>query len=495
LPCFQANKKLTILGILASRQENYSKNKIKKSSKSKIYKFMKLLNLLAPKFLKNLDDYFLLHHRLLWLTKVHYVLYYGLVTALAGATLIWAYPLRTDSSLPETALILFLSILLGLPALIFWLHKQTLYSIEKNYGNLFPFMEQLRFGIYLFCFAIFAGIPIYFAVLVENKVANLENREQLAKDIYSLNAGNPYFPSNQNGENGDVIWEEDKAKLQNWDGQQQFPQLGEGRNYYNFMPFHANYYYKYDSYPPDHIVFKTLFLTTDTDAKRLELIENFIIAHNKYSSKKIEMMPQEVLAAYKAHQISYTFSGTYEAYKYEINNTTSLIARTQGNPLIREKDLGTVLACIVFGLGIFLSVFQNVKWQDFVVGAIGFLASSLVFSISMSFVSVAIGGGGEILVFSSIVLAFMFFLFKSYQINHLQVFSRLRLFALMFANALSPFIILLVMALVKNIFDSPFYFSHQTFEFGLATGASIYVVIFMPFFRKMYLKMRALPRS
>lgn len=454
---------------------------------------MKSLNLLMPKFLEKLDDYFLLHHRLLWITKVHYVLYYGLVTALGGSALIWAYPLRTDGSLPDTALVLFLSILLGLPALVFWLYKQAIYSVEKNYGNLFPFMEQLRFGIYLLCFSIFAGIPIYFAVLVENKIANLENEERLAKDVYSLNAGNPYFSSSQNG---DVIWEEDKEILKNWNDQSQFPQMTDGRDYYNFMPFNINYYYhhKYDNYTHTSDVFKDLFLTTDTDAKRLELIENFILAHNKYSSKKIEMKPQEVLANYKAHQISYTFSGTYEAYKYEINNTTSLIARVRGNPLIQEKDLGTVFACIVFALATFLSVFQNVKWQDFVVGAIGFLASSFVFGISMSFVRVAVGGG-EIFFFGSILLAFIFFMFKSYQINYLQVFSRLRLFTLMFANALSPFVILVLMALVKNIFDSPFYFSHHTFEFGLATGALVYIIIFMPFFRKMYLKMRALPRS
>ncbi len=454
---------------------------------------MKLLNLLTPKFLKNLDSYFLLHNRLLWIIKVHYVLYYGLVAALAGSALIWAYPLRTDSSLPETGLVLFLSILLGLPALIFWLHKQTLYSVEKNYGNLFPFMEQLRFGIYLFCFAIFVGIPIYFAVLVENKIANLESREQLTQDVYSLNAGNPYFPSNQNG---DAIWEEDKAKLQNWDGQQPFPELGEGRNYYNFMPFYAHYSNKHGDYRnDDQSIFHNLFLNTNTDAKRLELVEHFIIAHNKYSDKKVKMSPKEVLAKHNAHQISYTFAGDYEAYKYKINNTISSISRVQDNSLIGEKNLATVFACIVFGLAAFLSVFQNVKWQDFVVGAVAFLASSFLFGIYTSFMSVVVGGGSETLVFASIVFAFMFFLFKSYQINHLRVFSRFRLFTLMFANALSPFIILLVMALGNKIFYVPLYFSHLTLEFGLAAGALAYIVIFMPFFRKMYLKMRALPRS
>lgn len=451
---------------------------------------MKLLNLLTPKFLKNLDDYFLLHHRLLWITKVHYVLYYGVVTALAGSALIWAYPLHTDSNLPDVGLVLFLASLLGLPAMIFWIYKQAIYSIEKNYGNLFPFMEQLRFGVYLLCFAVFISLPVYFTVLVENKVANLVSGEQLSKDAYDLNAGNPYFPSNQNG---DVIWEEDKALIKDWNEQQQFPEMSDGRNYYNFVPFYVGDYIHDYNDNDQNSVFRNLFLSTNTEAQKLTLIENFITAHNKYSDEKIDKLPQEVLTAYKAHQISYTFSGTYEAYKYEINNTMSLIARVQRNPLIQAKDLGTVFACIVFALTTFLSVFQNVKWQDFVVGSIAFLASAFVFSISMSFARVAVGGS-ESFVFGSIMLAFIFFMFKSYQINYLRVFSRLKLFALMFANALSPFIILVLMALVKNIFDSPFYFSHHTFEFGLATGALVYIIIFMPFFRKMYLKMRALPR-
>lgn len=451
---------------------------------------MKLLNLLTPNFLKNLDNYFLLHHRLLWITKVHYVLYYGLLTTLAGSALIWAYPLHTDSNLPEVGLILFISILCGLPVLAFWLYKQTLYSIEKNYGNLFPFIEQLRFGIYMVCFAVFVGIPIYFAVLVENKIANLAADEQLAKDAYDLNAGNPYFPSNQNG---DVIWEEDKAIIKSWDEQQQFPEMSGGRNYYNFIPFYISYIHQHENYRnDDQSAFRNLFLNTSTDTQRLILIENFITAHNKYSDEKIKMSPTEALAKHHAHEISYNF---VYSYKYHISSRLSSISRAKLYPMKADSYFGIVIFSIVFSLATLLTIFQNVKWQDFLAAATSFAIGAIVYGISLAFISAMTSQHGDGIAIIGVVAAFGFFLFQSYQINTLRVFSRFKIFALMFANVMSPFMFILLAVFWSKFVSHNYGATEMTEKFGLIAGMLLHILIFMPFFRKMYLKMRALPRS
>ncbi|TAH20968.1 MAG: hypothetical protein EAZ08_04470 [Cytophagales bacterium] len=450
---------------------------------------MKLLNLLTPKFLKNLDDYFLLNYRLLWITKVHYVLYYGALVALGSSALVWAYPLHTYSSLPETGFVLFLAILFSLPAAIFWVYKQAIYSVEKNYGSLFPFMEQLRFGAYILCFTVFLGLPIYFTSLVESKIMNLESSEQLSKDAYDLNAGNPYFPSN---DNGDAIWEEDKEVIRNWHDQYQFPQMSDGRNYYNFMPFYVDYSYKRAESGDDVLTFRNLFLNTNTEEKKLQLIENFITAHNKYSAEKITISAKEALAAYKAHQIILSRSNYY-SYKYEISSNMSLISRTHYYPFTRTSDFWLVIICFIFGLSTLLSVFQNVKWQDFVLGAISFGAMALVYGISVSFVESVTNSNGVIFL-TGLSSAFVFFLFKSYQINSLQAFSRPKIFALMFANALSPFILFIFGSLLNVLFGFSTHISDNNLWMGFLGGMFIHVLIFMPFFRKMYLKMKALPR-
>jgi len=451
---------------------------------------MKLLNLFTPKFLKNLDSYFLLNHRLLWITKVHYVLYYAVLAALGSSALVWAYPLHTDSSLLEGSFVLFIAVLISLPAMVFWVYKQTIYSMEKNYGNLFPFMEQLRFGAYMLCFAVFVGLPIYFTSLVEGKIASLESSEQLGKDGYDLNAGNPYFPSSNSG---DVIWEEDKEAVRDWHEQHQFPQMSDGRNYYNFMPFYVDDSYKNGYTDADLLTFRNLFLSTSTEKVKLQLIENFIAAYNKYSNDKITITSQEALASYKAHHI-FPYTDSY-SHKYGISSTLSLISRSQHDSLVQEKNFGLVFLCLVFGLSTLLSVFQNVKWQDFVLGAIGFGAMALIYGISVSlFLESFTTNRHDGIFLVGMSFAFIFFLFKSHQIGSLQTFSRPKIFALMFANAMSPFILLIFGYLFNILFGFSTHISSGGFWFGLLGGMLVHILIFMPFFRKMYLKMKALPR-
>ncbi len=460
---------------------------------------MKLLSLLTPKFLKNLDNHFLLNHRLLWITKVHYVLYYGVISALVGAALIWAYPLRASSALPESGAVLFFAILLSLPPAIFWVYKQATYNIEKSYGRLFPFIEQMRFGIYLLCFAIFGGLPVLFTVLIEKKVANLESIAQLNKDAYSLNAGNPYFPTNQQG--SDVLWEDDKIALQNSKDNNQFPAMPDGRNYYNFAFFYIDYDFsqKYEEREDNHIYFRKLFINTHDDAQKLGLIANYIHTFNKYSQQKIEVSPQEVLKNYKAHQIASFISYTYDYYgtthKQQINSALYRISHAKVYPIMRSNGDLVGWTTIIFCLSTLLLIFQNVKWQDFVLAAVSFGIGSFIYGGTLAFMSSATNQSSENLVFGGILLAFTFFIFKSLQINHLQVFSRFKIFILMFANVMSPFMLLCAVTWLGKTFTNSYYMSSEEGQFWLMAGMVAHTLILIPFFRTMYLKMRALPRG
>jgi hypothetical protein len=459
---------------------------------------MKLLSLITPKFLKNLDNYFLLNHRLLWITKVHYVLYYGIIATLMGAALIWAYPLYPSSVLPDGSAVLFFAILLALPPAIFWVYKQATYNIEKSYGRLFPFIEQFRFGIYLVCFAVFGGLPVLFTMLIEQKVANLETLEQLGKDTYILNAGNPYFPTHQNG---DVLWEEDKSMIQNADNNYQFPAMADGRNYYNFSFFYVDFDYTkpYTNRQDTHLYFHKLFLNTHNDAQRLALIKDYISVFNKYNSRKIELSPEEVLKNHKEHKIS-SFDFYADKYgpsqKQEINSRLYKISHIRQYPIMRNSSDLVVWATMIFCLSTLLLIFQNVKWQDFVLAAVSFGVGAFIYGGSLAFMSSALGESNESLVLVGILGAFAFFIFKSLQINHIQAFSRFKIFVLMFANVMSPFMLLCAVTWLGKAFGGPYYYmDSEEAKWLLVVGMVAHTIVLMPFFRKMYLRMRALPRG
>jgi hypothetical protein len=449
---------------------------------------MKLLSVLTPKFLKNLDSYFLLNHRLLWITKIHYVLFYAVTGGLGLSFLVWLYPLRTNSFLPETALMVFLAVLCCLPMAIFWVYKQTIYSVEKKYGNLFPLMEYMRFGIYLLTFGIFVGTPIFFTGLMQHKIDNLVSLEELKTDLDILNSGNPYFPTNRYG---DYISEEDKEYLAfTNNGQNNYVELKDGRTF-NFHHF-APYYLSFEKNPANDKNYCEQFLQTDNESIKLAYINSYIEVFNKYSDRPLSMSAKEVLWRYHKKEVMPEW---VEKNKSDVLKNLYAISEYKYKKIWSEKGLPILFSLFVFSLGTLLLMFQNVKWQDFVVGLISFGFGSLVFGLILAFAYSFLFPKSykeEVVIIGAILGMFGVFLYQARSIASLSAFSRIKTFSLMFANLLSPFLIFMLVLFISKATNS-FYMSSEEAQTSLVLGMIVHTIFFIPFYRAMYLKMRSLP--
>ena len=459
---------------------------------------MKIFSLIIPKFLKTLDNYFLLNYRLLWITKIHYAIYFSVFAALGGSALIWAYPLSTDSSIiPSVEVVMFFSILAVLPIAVFWVYKQVIFNIEKNYGQLFPLMEYIRFGSYLFVFGMLVGLPILFSSLIESKVKNLATPQELVQDVYDLNMGNPYFPTQRHG---DILWEEDKKVImENYQNEDIYslPNLSDGRNYYNFRPFYVNIYIERENYAyentDDAKKVRNTFLETSYDATKLTYIKNYLRAYNKYSAIKIKLSPEEILQLYKSHTLH---SEIFGIGKDEINAKLYEISAMHDRPM-NTRDIGIAAICVVFSLSTLLLIFQNVRWLDFVLAAISFGVGGFLLLGTLAFIdSLFIQSYDNSIILVAILCCFAFFFGKSLQINGIKTFSRFKIFSLMFANVMSPYLLLLVAAVLSKSFHYPnSYITGAESQFWILAGFVLHTLLFVPIYKKLYLKMRALPKN
>jgi len=154
---------------------------------------MNFLNKIVSPFLKKLDQYLLLNHRLIWETKFHFVLFYGIAAFLGLTGLAYLYPISLASSLPNPTV---MGLIAGVPALILfclWAFSQSRYAIERDFGRLTKGLGQWRFLIYFCTVMLFVLPPLQFGRLAKERIANLVSEHRLQKDIEQLNTGNVYF--------------------------------------------------------------------------------------------------------------------------------------------------------------------------------------------------------------------------------------------------------------------------------------------------------------
>ena len=131
-----------------------------------------ILNLLNPKWLKKIDRYLLLNYPRFWVTKIHYVIYNGLLVNIVFNLFVFIF---LDSTQIGEFLWYFVSFVMSceIAVLIFWFIQQSLYNSENEYCNTHYTIELLETIICIICIIIISSTSLTTTATAIYKTANV----------------------------------------------------------------------------------------------------------------------------------------------------------------------------------------------------------------------------------------------------------------------------------------------------------------------------------
>jgi hypothetical protein len=456
---------------------------------------MKLLNKLVPSFLKKLDHHLLLNHRLIWETRFHYVLFYGL-TALLGATALgYIYPMSLSLSLPSQYAIAGIVAVPSGILLLYWVYTQMQYSIEQNFGKRFSGLALARFGIYTATFFLFALPSLQLGRILDNRMASLVSESEWHADLLSLNMGNPYFI---NDVYDSYNYSSEKSYGNNYGDIYQYIACAETETENSYCSYGFDYF-GYDYSQETKQLYKPSiesFFLYGKDNEHIRIISSFKEIFNKYGGD-LEASPDEVLALFKAKkQLNLGLENRKEFVKSQMDSIQEAhreLSSTNYSVLSRLSIL------FALGFSLLLFNFKSVSLKDFILSIISIIGVGLASGISVGLYAGMFGGGNEEVFFAFLSLGIVLFtLFKVKSISTATTYSKFLTICTTSLSFFAPFSILWVCAIsdMLNIIKINTSRPDEIFVMNLIlAGAFFYLAVVMPWLRKKFLRLQSLPRG
>ncbi|MFT5915695.1 MAG: hypothetical protein ACI81T_002198 [Bacteroidia bacterium] len=452
--------------------------------------------------IKKINDYLLTNYRLIWETKIVYLLLYLIPSYLLIVSICTIYPIRlqyyrAESEDVATALAFCIAIV-NLLIFLVWMYKNSQYRIERDFGFNFKFIEQSRFGIYFIGISLLVIQPFIPVYIIEQKVDGLVSDYELKQDIVALNQGNIYFPSKSESEQDNIFYSKNKV----------FENEKNSDSYlYNDSYFGGSSSVAEDAIETGGILaeektkkenseayFKKRITDALNDDKALSKIQNYLTVVNKYAySKRLQNLnSEEVFNAFKSE---YTSIGTQldkELIRTNLENIQKSKAR-----IARSNNI-YVFLCLLLGafcLTISVQISKHIGLKNFLL--------AIVFNIGVymffKFISELIGFGGIGGMFASLFV-FGFLLFQTLKIPRLKTKQNLKVISLSTLQVYSPFflygILLSIAYFASSSITDKLWIEYDSYEImSLATGCLIYLTFLLPLFRKLHLRLHALPNE
>jgi len=334
---------------------------------------------ITPKFINRIDAHLLVKHPVLWMSKIHYSLWYGMLLWFLSALIGLLVPINLKERI-EYELWYFLFTVVGAVVLCFWVYNHVIFNKEKNYGYKKFTDEYKNFVLVFFSVAIFLMVPWPFTMVYDQRIDNMYSDEEVIKDINTINIGNPYMASS-----GDVYfsWTDSVSQEQRYN-------LRIVSKY--GVAFFAPYTIRQDSvkFPELLTEYKLYILykpTTDLNflISRINTFKNtaakydvHILNNSKEIAKKyIDLSSRDYVYANEFYNNS-----PYNSDYYTLSTIFENVCRSKFTTLfIFHKDNLWVLFYFIFCISSFLLLFKMTYWQQYLITIVVLLLYPLIMFI------------------------------------------------------------------------------------------------------------------
>ncbi|MFT5916873.1 MAG: hypothetical protein ACI81T_003383, partial [Bacteroidia bacterium] len=238
--------------------------------------------------------------------------------------------------------------------------------------------------------------------------------------------------------------------------------------------------------------FKKRITDALNDDKALSKIQNYLTVVNKYAySKRLQNLnSEEVFNAFKSE---YTSIGTYQLNKKlikinleNIQNSKARIANSNNIYLFLSLLFGAFCSVILVQIG------KHIGLKNSLLTAVFNIALLMSSGISTAFLGVGSGifGGGLLP-----VIIIMILVIYAFKIPKLRSKNKISIVCLATLHIHSPFLLYHIASLL-SIYSFSSEFGHDnTFALISAIGCTFYLLFFLPLFRKLHLRLHALPNE
>ncbi len=319
---------------------------------------------IAPKFLRQIDEYLLANYPMLWISKIHYVIWFGFLLYLFSGLLGYAMPINLTST-TDSGLWYVLLTILSFVLSWFWAYRYLIFNKEKNYGNLNITDEYKNFGLVFLCVLIFICVAFPFVISNTKKLANLYTTDELIKDINTLNALEPYVPTTYYSYENSY----DTTKKETFFNIRKF------NNNYSYTPYYMlndsarfGYSERYTNKGKEYLPCKSVEEVKQKIAQHIAICKKYTV----YSNLNVNKLAQTYFNAYAIGWVSSNAIDTgNDYYKEEVRIAFRNIYEAKFEPLfIWRSDFLWVIFYITITLTLMLVLFKLNNWRQFLITAI-----------------------------------------------------------------------------------------------------------------------------
>ncbi len=324
-----------------------------------------------PSFLKQIDNYLLLNHPIIWISKIHYVIFYGIITTVLSALSGIVIPVSLSHP-QDLALWYFLFTILAIIALCFWVYHNVIFNLEKKFGKRHWVDEYKIFLVNFCCVFVLASFPIAFTAIYNARFANTVSNAEFINDINTLNKGEAY-----------VMMDDINNYSSNYDstGKQTFYDLKTRITFDSYTPWLMRY---------DTVKFKGLL--TNNDLKKIydtsqneqhikSCIHSYLSVLKTYGFyKEAKSLDDTLLKRYKylltlpPVSNSDLFNNYIMVNHYEINKILDNVAEAKFIPLFiwKSEFLNFILYTCLY-ISMLVMLFKMVPWKQYLVTLISLI--------------------------------------------------------------------------------------------------------------------------
>lgn len=337
-----------------------------------------MIKKLIPNFLKNLDSYLLLHAPIIWISKIHYVLFFGLLMWLFSALIGFIIPINLFES-QDLGVWYFLYTILAIIALCFWIYRNVIFNIEKKFGNRHWSDEYKIFLLNFFAVFIFMSFAFPFSIIYNSRVANTVTDVELIQDINTLNQGEPFIVTDLNHyySNYDSIKNKNYFYIKDCNTFEEYTPyfIREDSLKYNLL----TYYNQSTIYKNRR---ENYFEITSLIQRYIDVSKKYQISFNYSAEQCVEFYKNLVEHSPQAND---SFQGLSGINKYDLKECIENIADAKFRGLFLWKSSFLhFLFYAIFFTTLLILLFKMVQWKQFIVTIITLIVLPiLLFIISM----------------------------------------------------------------------------------------------------------------